>query len=765
MEDSTAMTIEFLRARLLSERSVSRTARQRADELAVRVVELEEQLKIVSLQRKKAEKATADVLAILENNGISDDSQAFDSSSDQEADLSESKVGNDSVKEENSVNVKERSNDMEAFSGSEVESSPSSHRSLSWKSGKDSLHSLEKKKQVDFTGRRRSSFASAGSSPPKRAGKSCRQIRRRETRNGSATSSEGFLNCSNGGLQTLREGSQNHKEKDLLEGPVSGDLKTQRLSNGHYFNGHGGHKDMERALEHQAQLIGRYEAEEKAQREWEEKFRETNGCPPWYLVGHACRTFYELLLRHDWNGSATSSEGFLNCSNGGLQTLREGSQNHKEKDLLEGPVSGDLKTQRLSNGHYFNGHGGHKDMERALEHQAQLIGRYEAEEKAQREWEEKFRETNGCPPDSCDLGNHSDVTEERDEIKAPVPKCSAGTITSQNPEAKFGTLDTCDREESKIPNGFQSPPEFDMGCLQDQKCSSAIAYKSTASHMAKGKHDMEYSQNCHSPPLHNSHQYSYLQDTDKNQSAHTFYAGSCLSKAEASGSRNQLALIVPDTSGKLESVLEALQQAKVSLKQELNRLPFVEGGSVGKAIEASIPVMRSGDRLEVPVGCAGLFKLPTDFQFGTTTPANVLGSGSRLSLANYCPETSGDKFFSSPRMESLPRASFDNRFLTIPTNLYSEMRPQVPSQMPIPMFGPSLDAGLPSSGRYTNLNSHLSTGPPSTSNYTYPIHRDLMPRMPSNGGLSRPFPSREVGVPPSTQFSFYDDQLRPNMYR
>lgn len=33
MEDSSGMTIEFLRARLLSERSVSRSARQRADEL------------------------------------------------------------------------------------------------------------------------------------------------------------------------------------------------------------------------------------------------------------------------------------------------------------------------------------------------------------------------------------------------------------------------------------------------------------------------------------------------------------------------------------------------------------------------------------------------------------------------------------------------------------------------------------------------------------------------------------------------------------
>lgn len=37
MEDTTAMTIEFLRARLLSERSVSKCARQRADELAQRV--------------------------------------------------------------------------------------------------------------------------------------------------------------------------------------------------------------------------------------------------------------------------------------------------------------------------------------------------------------------------------------------------------------------------------------------------------------------------------------------------------------------------------------------------------------------------------------------------------------------------------------------------------------------------------------------------------------------------------------------------------
>lgn len=36
---------------------------------------------------------------------------------------------------------------------------------------------------------------------------------------------------------------------------------------------------MEKALEDQAQLIGRYEAMEKAQRDWEEKFRENNTSP------------------------------------------------------------------------------------------------------------------------------------------------------------------------------------------------------------------------------------------------------------------------------------------------------------------------------------------------------------------------------------------------------------------------------------------------------------------------------------------------------
>lgn len=136
----------------------------------------------MSLQRKKAEKATADVLAILESNGISDASEAFDSNSDQETIISDSKVSNDSVKrKETSSNFEVRRRDIEAYSSSEIDSSPSTGGSLSWKSSKDSLPSLERKKHTETVRRRCSTFTSNGSLP-KRNGKSCRRIRRRETR-------------------------------------------------------------------------------------------------------------------------------------------------------------------------------------------------------------------------------------------------------------------------------------------------------------------------------------------------------------------------------------------------------------------------------------------------------------------------------------------------------------------------------------------------------------------------------------------------------
>ncbi|KAL0317266.1 UNVERIFIED_CONTAM: hypothetical protein Sangu_2140900 [Sesamum angustifolium] len=180
MEESDSMTIEFLRARLLSERSISKSARQRADDLAKRVEELEEQLKFVSRQRENVEKATADVLAILEDRGISDVSEEFDSYSEQGESPHDFKPRNGSLMiKEPSMHTELKKNEVEAaYSSSEIESSPSTGRSLSWRNTKDSQHSIEKKKNIDSI-RRRASFTS-NSSSARRAGKSCRKIRIRD---------------------------------------------------------------------------------------------------------------------------------------------------------------------------------------------------------------------------------------------------------------------------------------------------------------------------------------------------------------------------------------------------------------------------------------------------------------------------------------------------------------------------------------------------------------------------------------------------------
>lgn len=84
-----------------------------------------------------------------------------------------------------------------------------------------------------------------------------------------------------------------------------------------------------------------------------------------------------------------SSEGFSNGSGGGSNVPRIESV-IQEKDKSEVKLSED--------NHDVDGYERDRDMEKALEHQAQLIGQYEAMEKAQREWEEKFRENNNSTP-------------------------------------------------------------------------------------------------------------------------------------------------------------------------------------------------------------------------------------------------------------------------------------------------------------------------------------------------------------------------------
>lgn len=572
MEDSTAKTIDFLRARLLAERSVSRTARQRAYELAKRVAELEKQLKFVSLQRKKAEKATVDVLAILENHGRNDLSEQFDSSSDQEGMSSDFK---DDKHVERSEDGKVRESDVEGFSGSEVESSSVNGRSLSWKSSKNSSSRFLDKKYMDASRRRRNSFTSTGSSP-RRVGKSCRQIRHREHR----SAADGFPN--------------------------------DDATNGH-------HEDQRRA----------------------------------------------------------SSEGVQNSAAVGAETSLEELNIHDEKDPVGVPTAS-------CNGHSVQTYGTERDMERALKHQAQFIARYEEEEKAQREWEDKFRQNNGSPPDSFDPGTHSDVTEERDEIKAPAltppPPCSTDKLTSKSQvnDANFSEEPKTNTE----PLPGQTNSDVNNETLDNQNHPSGL----------------EGTTRNFSPTQVSSSQDKSL-----------LYKGeqsSCKSYEPTLGTQE-----IPD---KLGSILEALQQAKVSLKKNLDKFPLLENGPIS--------TNRSGDNFTVPFSSAGLFRLPTDYEYGGTSPrANSLTYDPRLSLTNYPTDPSGGQFISSPYRESLSRSatSLDDRYRMVPTFPYQETTPEVPR--------------LPPSGSNPRLDTYSSALDPRIA--MHPSARD---------------PRLDVGMPPST---------------
>ncbi|XVE75545.1 hypothetical protein DITRI_Ditri12bG0102300 [Diplodiscus trichospermus] len=694
MEDSS-MTIEFLRARLLSERSVSKSARQRADELAKRVAELEEQLKIVSVQRRRAEKATADVLAILENNGISDISEELDSSSDR-GEPFESNMDNGSTKEEeSSVSSKVRRKESEDFSGSDLD--VVSSRSLSWKGRK----SASPEKYKDSLVRRRNSFASMGFSSPKhRQGRSCRQIRRRESR------------------------------------LVAEELKCDNVK-----------------------------------------------------------------VEPQVNGLVSSSEVHTNHSESEPDMLPMHSESRDNKSSMDDLHSDALKDERNVTGCDldFHRYEGEKDMEKALEHQAQLIGRYEAMERAQREWEDKFRENNNSTPDSCDPGNHSDVTEERDEIKTQAQYVS-GTASSQVQGAEVENI-CFSRELTKTHSDHLVPPSpHDMDQLRDRRSSSSLSPESQnpkslgQKFKIPGENENHYQgslQSNHSP-LDVTHQFAHADGSPGNQAAQLFSSdmGSS-SRREPSGNKHELYALVPhETSSGFSGVLDALKQARLSLQQKIKTLPVIEGAYGGNAVEPPVSGQKVGGRVEIPVGCSGLFRVPADFSV-EASKVNFLGSGSQLSLANYYPDlgvaatasnhllttsymntrlsssrnyqpVTSDHFFSSPYMDTrssfsvVPTANANSGYINagqilagqILAGRYEEPGSRISSQKPT--FDPYLEPGLPSSSMH---------GYP-----TFPSYRDPVPRIHNNEEFPAFQTTRLVGVPPD-QFSYYDSHFRPDTHR
>ncbi|XP_010426836.1 PREDICTED: uncharacterized protein LOC104711777 [Camelina sativa] len=569
--DPTSRTIEFLRARLLAERAVSKSARAKLDGLADKVAELEEQLKIVSLQRRKAEQATAEVLAILEENGYTDVSDDYDDSN----------------------------SDHECYS----QTNSVFGKSLSWKGRRREPASSDKIKDNRNRRNLRSFESPYFSSPRHRQGRSCRQIRRSESR----IASEDYK----------RDGNS----VDFQENGV----RTEVLP----------------------------------------------------------------------------------------QTIEEAS-----KTVVDGTaVKGDESLNKLSNSNGLD-----KDysmdinLERALENRAQVIGSFEDMEETQREWETNFRENKSSALDLCDVGNHSDVTDESNGEKAQAQlQDSMVALSLRDTRSIANEVDFREPSESlshgSPDNSVTSPDKCCKSCgsrsvEQDASPSGdkgkqiSESPKSEYSHSHSCKGIIEHSSSTtRSPPVTQGSFYSTTTTTQKVE-----YPIVPLKEEKA------------DT---CETVLTALKQAKLSLQEKVNSLhirkpdclsessyPSTPGSYMNTyalpiepafSTKPSLPASNIGSMVEFPVDCAGLFRVPTVFPSDASNRNNILASSSQKAIVTHMPERDialvpGNLLnagFQS-QVETSPPLSVDDRLLTTPyiggPKLWSSFRADGPPMVDVPGF-------------------------------------------------------------------------------
>ncbi|CAF2268581.1 hypothetical protein HID58_014472 [Brassica napus] len=489
-QDPTTMTIEFLRARLLAERAVSKSARAKLDGLSDKVAELEEQLKIASLQRKKAEQATADVLAILEEHGFQDDS-----SSDQES----------YSQTTNSVSAK----------------------SLSWKGRRREAGSSDKNKES--RNRRQRGFVSAYFSSPRhhRKGRSCRQIKRSESR-------------------TV---SEDHKR----DGDTVVDLQGKEVLP----------QTSEEASTTVVDVVTVIKGEESLQK--------------------------------------------LSCSN-----------------VLEKGNSIDIK------------------LEKALRKRAQVVGAYEDMEETQKQWENKSSSL-----DVCDVGSHSDVTDESNGEKAQGSTLVLPSLCDTKPMANEVDLETS--SHGSLDNSVTSP---DKCC---KSCGSKPVELGASLSRNNGKHISE------SPQSESSHPQSCKGISE--QSSSTIRSNSrggsfCSNATTIQKIDYPLVPAAKEKSDTCDTVLTALKQAKLSLQEKVNSLhirkpeylsessyPSTPGSYMNTlpiepafGTRPTLPASNVGSMLEFPVGCAGLFRVPTDFSPDASTRNSFLALSSQKALVNHIPE-------------------------------------------------------------------------------------------------------------------------------
>ncbi|KAJ3707593.1 hypothetical protein LUZ61_011298 [Rhynchospora tenuis] len=662
--DSTAMTIDFLRARLLSERSVSRAARERADQLAQRVVELEEQLRIVTTQRKKAEKAAAEVLSILESQGVGyfTEPEGIDSSSDQD-DVEEGEpttsVTKDWECDGNSVNSNSNSKDKDetsksngstversevedAVSGSEVDGQVVAG-SLSWKGRSKSPDSHRKHKAGKHLRHIRPRhifyFTSPDPSPKYQKGKSCRKIKPKDLR--SHTEDEGMeRRCSDGNDkgEVISDKTEDERMGFYAEVPREGNEMRRDVEK---------EGQMERALEEQAQLIDQFQAEENAQREWEKMYSQNRDVPKDDLKSENKATLGE--------GICDDKEDITYRSNK-IETHEE--ENTSPKNLFSTEFSSIITSAQ-------------ENIDTTYEKAIAAVLDGGDHSNASSAENDLFKES------SSEIG---DI-----EKAESVPDDSTVTTRKEGPDCSVVIVDSQDCESSEKGSSSTHDSEF---VNQSNKKEIITVPNSPSSQSSPSNSSQTHEENPLALQL-------YVPPTESSK------GGSCSA---------------------VEDVLESLRRAKMSLRENLSRkLPSRDCQLLAIAERAHeemdyYPTIRGSIPLDtrsvsIPVGSSsGLFRLPTDALSKPGICENFLSLEYPSDLTNRLPINNlgaatedylGTKLFLDPQsaLMAVPGSSF--RSIMCASGSSSNFPPELASSMHsrVPGFYEDLRRTLPAGDR------------------------------------------------------------------
>ncbi|KAJ0976764.1 hypothetical protein J5N97_012238 [Dioscorea zingiberensis] len=602
MGDSTVMTIEFLRARLLSERSLSRTAKQRADQLAKKVFELEEQLRVVCIQRKKAEKAAAEVLAILESQRADGFSEVIDSTTSDGEEDSGGAHGKGDEK------AKPSDEEVDGLSGPPVEGSASLQgRSLSWKSRSDSPNSCHRLRLKQFKQRQRGRsvvlLSSSESSPKYQLGMSCRRIKPKEM--GSPAENEDDKSVLDAEEQSGSMWSNHFDDQLDKNGEASRDEIDQAIQynenneivDGLCVNDHDGDEEMQRVLEQREQLIDQFQAQENAQREWEDKYNEKKSS----ILG-ICKLKNQPAivetgsnLEQNTNISALKSD----CGRGENLISSSGQPVAQTPNFA---VSDDQKPHGVIREKNDSNH-----REVAPRH-SDGCGLSELKAK----------------PHQSTFIDHRNGQLSKQQHDMLVVREGTSTL-----EFAFPTEVSFDRHKT----GKQEP-----GLFYDKSDSSSNSNQSLKPH-TRGF-------------IENPSSWSPSSD----HSTHKF------SRRGSSEIQRQL----PQTSlNNLGVVLNALHHAKTSLRQQLDAYRSPSEGTL--AIAAPTHSRIQAETMDIPIGSAGIFRLPTD-SFPQDNLSRPKFYDSPLSLPStrgdvrYALSTNGYHYRSSSYNEAEPRVSAGKQY-------------------------------------------------------------------------------------------------------